>query len=441
MQENLFIDIPEGMSLPDFLISKLTREEAIALVRDLNDRLFPGTVITLRPAAPVNQPTVQPTVAENEIAAENAQEPQTVETSEVTKEAEVPESETIEEQVPVTETAPEAEAVTEPEVVPETETVAEPEAEMVAEQEAVTEVMPEAEAEPAVVPEAETVTEQEADPETVAEPETETASGDETATESGAETASEIEAVAEPEKVQEELINEPVPQPAPMPEQVAPQPVPQPAPIPEQVAPQPVPQPMPEQIAPQVAPQPVPQPVPQPMPIPEPQLAPHITQPIQPASIPEPLQFHHEPEQKSGLTEQLTSDALDRIIEADKSIPVIPTVPVEELSLDDLGKFEPRPHLVREKTGEKIYINKDEFKIGKSKIHADYSIDNNTAISRVHVVVIRRNGVCYMEDNNSTNGTFVDGNRLEPGREILLKANMHIILGDEGFTYLLRDEV
>ncbi|HBZ03968.1 MAG TPA: hypothetical protein DEO83_09185 [Lachnospiraceae bacterium] len=177
------------------------------------------------------------------------------------------------------------------------------------------------------------------------------------------------------------------------------------------------------------------------MPIPEPQLAPHITQPIQPASIPEPLQFHHEPEQKSGLTEQLTSDALDRIIEADKSIPVIPTVPVEELSLDDLGKFEPRPHLVREKTGEKIYINKDEFKIGKSKIHADYSIDNNTAISRVHVVVIRRNGVCYMEDNNSTNGTFVDGNRLEPGREILLKANMHIILGDEGFTYLLRDEV
>ena len=40
MQENLFIDIPEGMSLPDFLISKLTREEAIALVRDLNDRLF-----------------------------------------------------------------------------------------------------------------------------------------------------------------------------------------------------------------------------------------------------------------------------------------------------------------------------------------------------------------------------------------------------------------
>ena len=414
MQENLFIDIPEGMSLPDFLISKLTREEAIALVRDLNDRLFPGTVITLRPAAPVNQPTVQPTVAENEIAAENAQEPQTVETSEVTKEAEVPESETIEEQVPVTETAPEAEAVTEPEVVPETETVAEPEAEMVAEQEAVTEVVPEAEA----------VTEQEADPETVAEPETETASGDET--------ASEIEAVAEPEKVQEELINEPVPQPAPMPEQVAPQVVPQPVP-------QPVP--MPEQVAPQVAPQPVPQPVPQPMPIPEPQLAPHITQPIQPASIPEPLQFHHEPEQKSGLTEQLTSDALDRIIEADKSIPVIPTVPVEELSLDDLGKFEPRPHLVREKTGEKIYINKDEFKIGKSKIHADYSIDNNTAISRVHVVVIRRNGVCYMEDNNSTNGTFVDGNRLEPGREILLKANMHIILGDEGFTYLLRDEV
>ena len=99
-----------------------------------------------------------------------------------------------------------------------------------------------------------------------------------------------------------------------------------------------------------------------------------------------------------------------------------------------------KPHFVREKTGEKIYIDKDEFKIGKSRIHSDYSIEKNTAISRVHVIVIRRNGVNYLKDNNSTNGTYVDGERLEPGREVLLKNDMRVKFGDEDFTFLLRDE-
>ena len=101
----------------------------------------------------------------------------------------------------------------------------------------------------------------------------------------------------------------------------------------------------------------------------------------------------------------------------------------------------PRPHFVREKTGEKIYIDKDEFKIGKSKLHADYAIENNTAISRIHVVIIKRNGVSYLKDNDSTNGTWIDGEKLEPGREVLLKANMKVKFGDEDFTFYLREGV
>ena len=101
----------------------------------------------------------------------------------------------------------------------------------------------------------------------------------------------------------------------------------------------------------------------------------------------------------------------------------------------------PRPHFVREKTGEKIFIDKEEFRIGKSKLHADYAIENNTAISRVHVVIIKRNGVSYLKDNDSTNGTWIDGERLEPGREVLLKANMKVKFGDEDFTFYLREGV
>ena len=114
----------------------------------------------------------------------------------------------------------------------------------------------------------------------------------------------------------------------------------------------------------------------------------------------------------------------------------IPPAPPAGSNIDDSV---PRPHFVREKTGEKIYIDKEEFKIGKSKIHSDYALENNSAISRVHVIVSKRNGVSYIKDNESTNGTWVDDERLEPGREILLKANMKIKFGDEDFTFFLRE--
>ena len=106
----------------------------------------------------------------------------------------------------------------------------------------------------------------------------------------------------------------------------------------------------------------------------------------------------------------------------------------EEAKTDTL-----KPHFVRQKTGEKIYISKDEFKIGKSKVHSDYSIENNSAISRVHVIVISRDGEYYLKDNESTNGTYVDGDRLEAGREVQLKSNMIIKFGDEDFEFFLTE--
>ena len=81
----------------------------------------------------------------------------------------------------------------------------------------------------------------------------------------------------------------------------------------------------------------------------------------------------------------------------------------------------PKPYLLRRKTGEKIYIPDTEFKIGKSQINADYTISENQVISRVHCIVRRKNGVTFIEDNNSTNGTFVDGQKLEPHKEQFLK--------------------
>ena len=105
-----------------------------------------------------------------------------------------------------------------------------------------------------------------------------------------------------------------------------------------------------------------------------------------------------------------------------------------------LGQFgtKPIPHIVRKKTGEVINITKPEFAIGKSKTKADYAIEDNSAISRVHCIIVQKDGVNYIKDNNSTNHTFINGVELQPGKEVLLKNKTMIQLGDEEFTFLLR---
>ena len=106
--------------------------------------------------------------------------------------------------------------------------------------------------------------------------------------------------------------------------------------------------------------------------------------------------------------------------------------------MGQLGGARPIPHFVRKSTGEIINITKPEFIIGKSKTKADYAIENNSAISREHCIVIQRDGVNYIKDNNSTNHTYVSGVELQPGKEVLLKHKTEVRLGDEEFTFLLR---
>ncbi|MCM1271987.1 MAG: FHA domain-containing protein, partial [Clostridium sp.] len=98
----------------------------------------------------------------------------------------------------------------------------------------------------------------------------------------------------------------------------------------------------------------------------------------------------------------------------------------------------PIPHMVRKKTGETINITKSEFSIGKSKTKADYSIEDNPAISRVHCIIVQKEGVNYIKDNNSTNHTYLNGVELAPGKEHLLKNKTLVQMGDEEFVFLLR---
>lgn len=97
----------------------------------------------------------------------------------------------------------------------------------------------------------------------------------------------------------------------------------------------------------------------------------------------------------------------------------------------------PTPALIRTKNQEKIIVDKNVFRIGKSKTDVDYTVEDNVAISRVHAIIHKRDGACYIKDNDSTNNTYVNGMILKGEKEQLLMKGMKISLADEEFIFEL----
>ena len=98
----------------------------------------------------------------------------------------------------------------------------------------------------------------------------------------------------------------------------------------------------------------------------------------------------------------------------------------------------PVPYLLRIATNEKIYMNKPAFSIGRSATKADYTVTDNSDVSRIHCIIERKNGVSYIRDNASTNGTFVNGQNIAGQKNVFLTNNAKVSLGDEGFIYFVR---
>ena len=92
--------------------------------------------------------------------------------------------------------------------------------------------------------------------------------------------------------------------------------------------------------------------------------------------------------------------------------------------------------LKREKTGEIINITRSPFKIGRSNTADDYVITDNRSISRSHAILLIRNDICYIVDNQSLNKTFVNGTMLVPEKEYSLSNGDKLRLYNERFVYL-----
>ncbi|UXR65097.1 FHA domain-containing protein [Bdellovibrio bacteriovorus] len=72
-------------------------------------------------------------------------------------------------------------------------------------------------------------------------------------------------------------------------------------------------------------------------------------------------------------------------------------------------------------------VNKDSFTMGRS-LDCDLSL-NDTNISRVHVVVSRRWNQIWIEDKNSSNGTYINGTRIVQGTPVNVVPSDRIQLG------------
>lgn len=85
-----------------------------------------------------------------------------------------------------------------------------------------------------------------------------------------------------------------------------------------------------------------------------------------------------------------------------------------------------------------IRLDKDEFLIGRSPEGVDYTEKSSNAVSRRHAKIIKENGVYYVTDLNSQNGTFLNDQRLEDEKIYVLQPGDIVKLAD--LTYIF-DEI
>ncbi len=135
------------------------------------------------------------------------------------------------------------------------------------------------------------------------------------------------------------------------------------------------------------------------------------------------------------------SDILEREIWAVSRFPEVTELQETELLQTDpeqteLQKDEPLgAYLLRMRTDEKIPLGDDSLTIG-SGTGADYIIEDNDNIERVHAQISPINGMYYITDMGTNAGTFIDGVPLTSTKK--LEGNIVIRLADEDFIFKSR---
>ena len=94
-------------------------------------------------------------------------------------------------------------------------------------------------------------------------------------------------------------------------------------------------------------------------------------------------------------------------------------------------------YLVRSVNGESFNISSNKVEIGSIVSPGNIQI-NNRSISRRHATIIIERDCVYIIDNNSTNGTVVDGMAVDAGVKMQIYNGSFLTMGDETFQIIIK---
>lgn len=96
-------------------------------------------------------------------------------------------------------------------------------------------------------------------------------------------------------------------------------------------------------------------------------------------------------------------------------------------------------YLIMQRDGRRIDISSNEFNIGKDEYCCDLVIDNSS-ISRKHLTITFDGNNYYATDNNSTNGTSLNGKPLKPGIAEKMENYDRLLLANEIIDFQIMEE-
>ena len=96
-------------------------------------------------------------------------------------------------------------------------------------------------------------------------------------------------------------------------------------------------------------------------------------------------------------------------------------------------------YLVRLKSGERIGITSEPFLIGKDMRYCNYTVTDNSAVSRQHAKIIREDDCDYVVDLNSTNKTYVNGQQIPVERQVQIFSGARLRFANEEFIFYAED--
>lgn len=188
--------------------------------------------------------------------------------------------------------------------------------------------------------------------------------------------------------------------------------------------PEPVPDPIPE---PDPAPTPIPNPQPKsyPMQEPEPDDGTHVEPPAEEdygeATYVPPIDFGGEKTvYGQGLSDGTIINGYGTDFEDDKTVRISRNLAI----------------LLHPAEQKAYKLKSPKITLGRSQIRCDVAIEGNDSISKVHAIIRQTKQKCYIEDANSSNGTYVNGEQIDPGQQVPLDNPAIFQLNDETLILL-----